>query len=53
VSGQVELERGRQAAAGLVALALHVQGRALLLQGRAGDGMACLDEAMVAVVAGP
>jgi DNA-binding CsgD family transcriptional regulator len=46
-------EIGRRAGdADLVALALHVQGRALLLQGRAGDGMACLDEAMVAVVAG-
>jgi DNA-binding CsgD family transcriptional regulator len=44
---------GRRAGdADLVALALHVQGRALLMQGRVGEGMASLDEAMVAVVGG-
>jgi DNA-binding CsgD family transcriptional regulator len=44
---------GRRAGdADLVALALHVQGRALLMLGRAGEGMVSLDEAMVAVVAG-
>jgi len=46
-------EIGRRAGdADLVALALHLQGRALLLQGRVGEGMVSLDEAMVAVVAG-
>jgi DNA-binding CsgD family transcriptional regulator len=46
-------EIGRRAGdADLVALTLHLQGRALLLQGRMGEGMVSLDEAMVAVVAG-
>ena len=36
----------------LVALALHVQGRALVRLGRVGEAMAAFDEAMVAVVAG-
>jgi len=46
-------EIGRRAGdADLVALALHLQGRALLLLGRVGEGMVSLDEAMVAVVAG-
>lgn len=38
--------------ADLLALALHFQGRALVLQGRVREGLALLDEAMVAVVAG-
>jgi ATP/maltotriose-dependent transcriptional regulator MalT len=37
--------------ADLLALALHFQGRALVRQGRVREGMALLDEAMVAVVA--
>jgi DNA-binding NarL/FixJ family response regulator len=36
----------------VVALALNLEGRALLREGRAGEGMGALDEAMVAVVAG-
>src|SRR5918996_4795295 len=36
----------------LVALALHVQGRALVRLGRVGEAMAAFDEAMVAVVTG-
>ena len=44
---------GRQAGdADLVALALHVQGRALVRSGRVSEAMAAFDEAMVAVVAG-
>jgi DNA-binding CsgD family transcriptional regulator len=44
---------GRHAGdADLVALALHVQGRALVRLGRVGEAMAAFDEAMVAVVAG-
>jgi DNA-binding CsgD family transcriptional regulator len=35
----------------LVALAMHAQGRALVRQGRAQDGLRLLDEAMVAVAA--
>lgn len=35
--------------AGLAAAARHQQGRALILQGRIGDGLALLDEAMVVV----
>jgi ATP/maltotriose-dependent transcriptional regulator MalT len=38
--------------ADLFALALHFHGRALVQQGRVGEGLALLDEAMVAVVAG-
>jgi DNA-binding CsgD family transcriptional regulator len=38
--------------ADLVALALQVQGRALVRLGRVGEAMAAFDEAMVAVVAG-
>ena len=38
--------------ADLLALALHFQGRALVQQGRVREGLALLDEAMVAVVAG-
>ena len=38
--------------ADLLALALHFQGRALVEQGRVREGLALLDEAMVAVVAG-
>jgi DNA-binding CsgD family transcriptional regulator len=38
--------------ADLLALALHFQGRALVKAGRVHDGVALLDEAMVAVVAG-
>lgn len=36
----------------LVAFAVHAQGRARIKQGQVGHGMALLDEAMVAVVAG-
>jgi tetratricopeptide (TPR) repeat protein len=36
--------------ADLVALALHVQGRALVRSGRVGEAMAAFDEAMVAVI---
>jgi DNA-binding CsgD family transcriptional regulator/tetratricopeptide (TPR) repeat protein len=36
----------------LTAFALHAQGRALVKQGKVPDGLALLDEAMVAVVAG-
>jgi DNA-binding CsgD family transcriptional regulator len=44
---------GRHAGdADLVALALHVQGRALVRLGRVREAMATFDEAMVAVVAG-
>ena len=44
---------GRDAGdADLVALALHVQGRALVRLGRVREAMAAFDEAMVAVVAG-
>jgi DNA-binding CsgD family transcriptional regulator len=44
---------GRHAGdADLVALGLHVQGRALVRLGRVGEAMAAFDEAMVAVVAG-
>ena len=44
---------GRRAGdADLVALALQVQGRALVRLGRVGEAMAAFDEAMVAVVAG-
>jgi ATP/maltotriose-dependent transcriptional regulator MalT len=44
---------GRRAGdADLVALALHVQGRALVRLGRVSEAMAAFDEAMVAVVAG-
>jgi DNA-binding CsgD family transcriptional regulator len=44
---------GRQAGDDdLVALALQVQGRALVRLGRVGEAMAAFDEAMVAVVAG-
>jgi ATP/maltotriose-dependent transcriptional regulator MalT len=38
--------------ADLVAFALQLQGRALVWEGRVGEGLARLDEAMVAVVAG-
>jgi ATP/maltotriose-dependent transcriptional regulator MalT len=38
--------------ADLVAFALGLQGRALVWEGRVGEGLALLDEAMVAVVAG-
>ncbi|HZK51229.1 MAG TPA: helix-turn-helix transcriptional regulator, partial [Actinomycetota bacterium] len=37
--------------ADLLALALHFQGRALVKEGRVREGLALLDEAMVAVVA--
>jgi hypothetical protein len=44
---------GRHAAdANLVALALSVHGRILVREGRVGEGLVLLDEAMVAVVAG-
>jgi ATP/maltotriose-dependent transcriptional regulator MalT len=44
---------GRRAAdADLVAFALVLHGRAMVREGRAGEGLALLDEAMVAVVAG-
>lgn len=36
----------------LTAFALHAQGRALVKQGKVADGLALLDEAMVAVLAG-
>ncbi|HET7715705.1 MAG TPA: LuxR C-terminal-related transcriptional regulator [Bauldia sp.] len=36
----------------LIACARHLQGRSLILQGRVTEGLALLDEAMVAVVAG-
>jgi DNA-binding CsgD family transcriptional regulator len=38
--------------ADLVTLGLHFQGRALVREGRLGEGLALLDEAMVAVVSG-
>jgi ATP/maltotriose-dependent transcriptional regulator MalT len=38
--------------ADVVAFALQLQGRALVREGRVGEGLALLDEAMVAVVAG-
>jgi ATP/maltotriose-dependent transcriptional regulator MalT len=43
---------GRTGDADLVALALSLQGRAVVRAGQVGDGLALLDEAMVAVVAG-
>jgi tetratricopeptide (TPR) repeat protein len=44
---------GRRVADGdLVALALSVHGRAMVREGRVGEGLTLLDEAMVAVVAG-
>lgn len=36
----------------LIAFALHLQGRALVMQGRVDDGLMMLDEAMVAVTTG-
>lgn len=42
----------RYADADLLTLALHFQGRAVVKQGRVREGLALLDEAMVAVVAG-
>jgi DNA-binding CsgD family transcriptional regulator len=42
----------RASDADLVAFALYLQGRALVWQGRVGEGLALLDEAMVAVVTG-
>jgi DNA-binding CsgD family transcriptional regulator len=42
----------RSSDADLLALALHFQGRAQVSQGRVREGLALLDEAMVAVVAG-
>lgn len=42
----------RTADSDLLALALHFQGRALVLDGRVREGLVQLDEAMVAVVAG-
>ena len=38
--------------ADLLALAVHEQGHALIRQGRVDEGLALLDEAMVAVTAG-
>jgi DNA-binding CsgD family transcriptional regulator len=38
--------------ADLLAIAMHSQGNALVAQGRVGEGLALLDETMVAVVAG-
>ena len=38
--------------ADLLAIAMHAQGNALVAQGRVGEGLALLDETMVAVVAG-
>ncbi len=43
---------GRAGDADLVAFGLSLQGRALVWDGRVGEGLALLDEAMVAVVAG-
>jgi ATP/maltotriose-dependent transcriptional regulator MalT len=43
---------GRFGDADLVAFGLYLQGRALVWDGRVGEGLALLDEAMVAVVAG-
>jgi DNA-binding CsgD family transcriptional regulator len=43
---------GRVGDADLVAFGLYLQGRALVWDGRVGEGLALLDEAMVAVVAG-
>jgi DNA-binding NarL/FixJ family response regulator len=43
---------GRAGDADLVAFGLYLQGRALVWDGRVGEGLALLDEAMVAVVAG-
>jgi len=43
---------GRTGDADLLALALHFRGRALVKAGRVNEGVALLDEAMVAVVAG-
>ena len=50
-AGAVDLgERFRDS--DLISIALHVQGRARLKQGRIGEGLPLLDEAMVAVTAG-
>jgi ATP/maltotriose-dependent transcriptional regulator MalT len=43
---------GRAGDTDLVAFGLYLQGRALVWDGRVGEGLALLDEAMVAVVAG-
>jgi hypothetical protein len=43
---------GRAGDADLVAFGFNLQGRALVWDGRVGEGLALLDEAMVAVVAG-
>lgn len=51
VSQAVEIARRRHDG-DLLALALHLQGRARLRQRRVREGLALLDEAMVAVVAG-
>jgi DNA-binding NarL/FixJ family response regulator len=51
VSAQAAAIGRRAGDADLVALALHVQGRALVRLGRVSEAMAAFDEAMVAVVA--
>jgi DNA-binding NarL/FixJ family response regulator len=50
-AGRAAAVGGRAGDPDLAALALHLQGRALVHQGRVGDGLVLLDEAMVAVVA--
>jgi DNA-binding CsgD family transcriptional regulator len=52
VAGEMAEVAERFADADLLALAIHEQGRALLSQGRIEEGLALLDEAMVAVTAG-
>jgi DNA-binding CsgD family transcriptional regulator len=52
VAGRAAEIGARVGDADLLSLALHFQGRALVKEGRVRDGLALLDEAMVAVVAG-
>ena len=52
VAGRAAEIGARVGDADLLALALHFQGRALVKEGRVGQGLALLDESMVAVVAG-
>lgn len=52
VAGRAAEIGARVGDADLLSLALHFQGRALVQEGRVREGLALLDEAMVAVVAG-